>query len=286
MIKLFTDTTANLTKELVEKHNIGLVSLAYTLDGVESACGTGPDFDGKAFYGAMRNGAEAKTSMVSVGEFVDAFEPYVKNGDSIIFFGISSGISGTINSAEIAADELRDRYPSAKIAVIDTIAAGLGEGFQVLGAAELIEKGEPFLKIVKICELRRKNMCQFFTVDDLKYLRKGGRIAAAAAAVGTVLNIKPILIGSDDGHIVSCGKVRGSMKSLIAIADKYSELVLDKTARVGITHADNPAAAEALERLVRERGFDGELIVADFEPVCGSHVGPGSVALFFMGEHK
>ncbi|MGN0628749.1 MAG: DegV family protein [Oscillospiraceae bacterium] len=286
MIKLFTDTTANLTRELVERYDIGLVSLSYTLDGRETACGAGPDFNGREFYEAMRNGAEAKTSMASVSSFVDAFEPYVKNGDSVIFFGISSGISGTVHSAELAAEELTEKYHSAKLAVIDTLAAGLGEGFQVLEAAELIEKGEPFLKIVKRCELRRKNMCQFFTVDDLKYLRKGGRISAATAAVGTVLNIKPILIGSDDGHIVSCGKVRGSMKSLIAIANKYDELVLDKSARVGITHADNPAAAETLENLVRERGFNGEFIVADFEPVCGSHVGPGSVALFFMGEHK
>lgn len=287
MIKLFADTASNLTKEFVDKYNIGMIPLSYTVNGNETDCGTvGVDFDGKAFYDAMRAGAETKTSMVNVSTFVENFEPYIKNGDEVIFFGISSGISGTVNSAELAAEELRDKYPSAKIEVIDTIAAGFGEGMQVLYAAELVEKGEPFLKVVKLCELRRKNVSQFFTVDDLKYLRRGGRISAATAAMGTVLNIKPILRGNEEGHIVSCGKVRGRMKALIAIADKYDELVLDKKDRVIITHADNPEAAVILENLLRERGFDGELIVADYEPVTGSHVGPGAIALFFMGEHK
>ncbi len=287
MIKLFTDTASNLTKDFVDKYNIGIIPLFYSVDGREMDCGSvGVDFDGKAYYDAMRAGAETKTSMVNMSTFVETFEPYIKNEDSVIYFGLSSGISGTINSAEIAAEELRDRYPSAKIAVIDTLGAGFGEGMQVLDAAELIEKGEPFLKIVKLSELRRKNVCQFFTVDDLKYLKRGGRISAATAAIGTVLNIKPILRGSEDGHIVSCGKTRGSMRSLIAIADKYGELAIDKNGRAIITHADNKAAAETLENLIRERGFDGELIVADYEPVTGSHVGPGAIALFFIGEHK
>ncbi len=287
MIKLFSDTASNITKDFVDRYNIGLIPLSYSVNGKEMDCGSvGVDFDGRAFYDAMRAGAETKTSMVNMSTFVETFEPYIKNGDSIIYFGLSSGISGTINSAENAAAELRERYPSAKIAIIDTLGAGFGEGMQVLDAAEMIEKGEPFLKIVKTSELRRKNVSQFFTVEDLKYLKRGGRISAATAAVGTVLNIKPILRGSEDGHIVSCGRARGSQKALVAIADKYAELALDKNGRAIITHADNPAAVETLENLMRERGFDGELIVADYEPVTGSHVGPGAIALFFMGEHK
>lgn len=286
MIKLFTDTTANLTKELVEKYDIGLVALSYALDGVELACGIGTDFDSKRFYEAMRAGAETKTSMVSVGTFVEAFEPYVERGDSLIFFGISSGISGTVHSAKIAAEELREKYPSANIAVIDTLGAAMGEALLVLEAAELIEKGTPFIKVVKLCELRRKNVCHFLTVDDLKYLKRGGRVSAATAAIGTMLNIKPILKGSEDGHIVPCGKARGSLKSLIAIADKYEELVLDKKSVVGITHADNLEAVETLQNLLIARGFEGEFIVEGFEPVLGAHVGPGGIAAFFMGEHK
>ena len=129
-------------------------------------------------------------------------------------------------------------------------------------------------------------MCHFFHVDDLAYLRKGGRISGAAAVVGTVLNIKPILRGDENGKIVLCGKIRGFNKSMEALANKYDELVFDKTADVGIAHADNPEGAQRLEDILRAKGFSGELLKVVYEPVTGSHVGPGTIALFFMGEHK
>ena len=234
----------------------------------------------------MRAGAEVKTSMINVSDFMAAFEQWIAKGDAVIYVGMSGGISGTAHSAKLAAEELLEKYPAAKIAAIDTYAASLGEGFLVIETAKMIERGDPFLKIVKKIELLRKNMCQFFTVDDLAYLRKGGRISGAAAVVGTVLNIKPILRGDENGKIVLCGKIRGFNKSMEALANKYDELVFDKTADVGIAHADNPEGAQRLENILRTKGFSGELLKVVYEPVTGSHVGPGTIALFFMGEHK
>ncbi len=284
MIKLFTDSSSNLPLEVIDKYGIGLITLTYTVDGVETV--TSPDFDGKKYYDAMRNGAVVKTSMINMGTFTEVFEKCVQDGDDVIFIGMAGGISGTTGAAKLAADEICEKYPSAKIAVIDSLAASLGEGFQVIEAAELIEKGEPFIKVVKKVELHKKNMCQFFTVDDLKYLKNTGRVSNMAAAVGTILNIKPILKGSPDGYIIICGKVRGAKKSYDTIVEQYDSLVLDRSEKVGIAHADNPDAVEYIEGRLRELGFTGELMVVPYEPIIGSHVGPGALAMFFYGEHK
>lgn len=286
MIKLFTDTSANLPVSITKEYDIEVVPFSYTVNGKEVPYSADTDFNGRAFYESMRAGAEVKTSMINVSDFIAAFEPWIAKGDAVIYVGMSGGISGTANSAKLAAEELLEKYPAAKIAAIDTYAASLGEGFLVIETAKMIERGDPFLKIVKKIELLRKNMCQFFTVDDLAYLRKGGRISGAAAVVGTVLNIKPILRGDENGKIVLCGKIRGFNKSMEALANKYDELVFDKTADVGIAHADNPEGAQRLEDILRTKGFSGELLKVVYEPVTGSHVGPGTIALFFMGEHK
>lgn len=286
MIKLFTDTSANLPVSIIREYGIEVVPFSYTVNGKEVPYSAETDFNGKAFYEAMRAGAEVKTSMINVSDFIAAFEQWIAKGDAVIYVGMSGGISGTAHSAKLAAEELLEKYPAAKIAAIDTYAASLGEGFLVIETAKMIERGDPFLKIVKKIELLRKNMCQFFTVDDLAYLRKGGRISGAAAVVGTVLNIKPILRGDENGKIVLCGKIRGFNRSMEALANKYDELVFDKTADVGIAHADNPEGAQRLEDILRAKGFSGELLKVVYEPVTGSHVGPGTIALFFMGEHK
>ena len=286
MIKLFTDTSANLPVSIIREYGIEVVPFSYTVNGKEVPYSAETDFNGKAFYEAMRAGAEVKTSMINVSDFMAAFEQWIAKGDAVIYVGMSGGISGTAHSAKLAAEELLEKYPAAKIAAIDTYAASLGEGFLVIETAKMIERGDPFLKIVKKIELLRKNMCQFFTVDDLAYLRKGGRISGAAAVVGTILNIKPILRGDENGKIVLCGKIRGFNKSMEALANKYDELVFDKTADVGIAHADNPEGAQRLEGILRAKGFSGELLKVVYEPVTGSHVGPGTIALFFMGEHK
>ena len=286
MIRLFTDTSANLPSELIRQYNISIVPFSYTVDGKEALYDENTDFDGKAFYSAMRNGAAVKTSMINTDAFLSSFEPAAAAGDDVLYVGMSGGISGAANSAALAVRELKEKYPVVNLAAIDTYAASLGEGLMVLKAAELIEAGQPFSDIEQFILQSRKHMCQFFTVDDLAYLKRGGRISGAVALIGSMLNIKPILKGDETGHIVMCDKVRGSKKALNALADIYAKLAFDKDIRIGIAHADNEDGAEYLLSLLREKGFGGKCINVCYEPVTGSHVGPGTVAFFFYGMHK
>ena len=283
MIRIYTDTSANLTPELIEKYALGVIPFSYTVDGVEQ---DGADFEGKAYYDAMRAGAVVKTSMINVSEFSASFRKELAAGNDVIYVGMSGGISGSANAARIAVEELRAEFPERRIEAIDTYAASLGEGIQAINAAKLLAAGVGFDGIVERILAERRNMCQYFTVDDLEYLKRGGRIGLITTVVGTVLKIKPILMGDEKGRIVLCGKVRGRRQSLLALADRYSELVQDRDDDIGIAHADDEEGVEVLLAELRKRGFKGECITVCYEPVTGAHVGPGTVALFFSGIHK
>lgn len=286
MIKLFTDTSANLPLQLIRKYNIQVVPFAYTVDGVSVDYSAETDFDGAAFYNAMRAGADVKTCLINMGKFTSAFEPELEAGNDIIYIGMSGGISSTASVAAITVGEMRERYPQRKILAFDTYAASLGEGLMVLKAAEMIQQGQDFEAISDMLLALRPNMCQYFTVDDLKYLRKGGRISGAAAVIGSVLHIKPILQGDETGHIILCGKVRGRKNALNHLAEKYDELCADKSGRIGIAHADDEAGTAYLIEKLKEKGLTGECLTVCYEPVTGAHVGPGTIALFYPGIHK
>ena len=308
MLQLFTDTSANLPVALTKQHHITVVPFSYTVDGKETDYPDDADFDGAAFYGAMRRGAVVKTSMVNPDLMATYFERALSQGDDVLYVGMSGGISGTAQAAVIAAGELTEKYPARKIVTIDTYAASLGEltekyparkivtidtyaaslgeGLQALEAARMIEEGKSLDEIKAHLLARRPHMCQFFTVDDLAYLKRGGRISSATALIGTVLSIKPILRGDETGHIVSCGKVRGMKRAYQELANYYDGRALDKSEMLGIAHADNEEGAQALIALLRDKGFTGECLNVVYEPVTGAHVGPGTVALFFYGKEK
>ena len=234
----------------------------------------------------MRGGADIKTSMINPDVISAAFRKCLENGDDVLYIGMSGGISGTAHGASLAAEELREEFPERSISAIDTYAASLGEGLMVIRAAEMLNNGISF-KDIEACILNeRDTMCQYFTVDDLKYLKKGGRISGSAAMIGTLLNIKPILKGDETGHIISCGKARGKKAALQTLADKYAALAFDKKALIGIAHADAPEDAELLLGMLKKQGFKGQVLTVCYEPVTGSHVGPGTVALFFPGIEK
>ena len=286
MTKLYTDTSANLPLALLREYDIAVIPFSYTVNGVAEDYNEEMDFDGKAFYDAMRRGAEVKTSMVNPATAAAFFERALAQGDDVLYVGMSGGISGTAQAAVIAAGELTEKYPARKIVTIDTYAASLGEGLQVLEAARMIEEGKSLDEIKAHLLSRRPHMCQFFTVDDLAYLKRGGRISSATALIGTVLSIKPILCGDETGHIVSCGKVRGMKRAYQELANYYDGRALDKSEMLGIAHADNEEGAQALIALLRDKGFTGECLNVVYEPVTGAHVGPGTVALFFYGKEK
>ena len=286
MLRLFTDTSANLPVAMLKRRHITVIPFSYTVDGKETDYPEDADFDGAAFYNAMRGGAVVKTSMVNPETAERYFDEAVRAGDDVLYVGMSGGISGTAQAAAMAAASLKERYPERELVTIDTYAASLGEGLQVLEAADMAEAGKTIGEIKEHLLKRRPHMCQFFTVDDLAYLKRGGRISSATALIGTVLSIKPILRGDETGHIVSCGKVRGMKRAYAELANYFDTRALDKSERLGVAHADNEEGAAALIALLRDKGFTGECLNVCYEPVTGAHVGPGTVALFFYGTEK
>lgn len=284
MTQLFTDTSANLPVEIIDEYGIEVVPFSYTIDGVEYI--PEREFDGKAFYAAMRAGSEVKTSMVNAGTFIERFKTALDAGKDVLYIGMSGGISGTANAALMAKQELDEEYPDRKIIVIDTLAASLGEGLFVIKAAEQLRDGVALDAIEEDIRVQVPSMCQSFTVDDLKYLKKTGRVSGAAAIIGNVLSIHPILIGDYEGKIVVKSKVRGMKRTLDALAERYAELALSKTETIGIAHADNEEGKAYLVQRLRDKGLTGKCLSVCYEPVTGSHVGPGTVALFFFGTDR
>ncbi|MCD7847971.1 MAG: DegV family protein [Oscillospiraceae bacterium] len=286
MIRLFTDTSANLSPAILREHNIELVHFHYSINDEVIEYNTIEGFDGKSFYKAMREGADIKTSMVNIVDYMKAFEPALQNGDDVLYVGMAGGISGAIASAKIAASELQESYPERSIIIFDSYAASLGEGMHVLDAAELIEKGERIDVVVNELYHRREHLCQYFTVDDMKYLKKGGRVSGAVSFAGSLLNVKPILMGDNTGHIVFNGVARGEKRAIATLADKYQKLCSDMSLDISIAHADNEEGAMALLEQLKAIGFIGNAMIEQYEPVTGGHAGPGTIALFFRGIHK
>lgn len=286
MIRLFTDTSANLSPAVLKEHNVEIVHFHYSINDEVIEYNTLEGFDGKSFYKAMREGADIKTSMVNIVDYMKAFEPALQNGDDVLYVGMAGGISGAIASAKIAASELQESYPERSIVVFDSYAASLDEGMHVLDAAELIEKGERIDVVVNELYNRREKLCQYFTVDDMKYLKKGGRVSGAVSFAGSLLNVKPILMGDNTGHIVFNGVARGEKRAIATLVDKYQKLCSDMSLDISIAHADNEAGAMNLLDQLKAIGFTGNAMIEQYEPVTGGHAGPGTIALFFRGIHK
>ena len=283
MFQIMTDTSANLPSELVREKGISVIPFPYFVNGARHTCLDTEGFDSETFYGAMREGAEVTTSQINPQNYVDAMRPVLERGEDVLFVGMSSGISGAYHSAELAADELQAEFPDRRIRLVDTLGASLGEGLLVLRAAAEKALGRSLEDVQKgLLELRHR-MCNIFTVDDLKYLRKGGRLSNLSFIVGTILQIKPLLKGNEEGKIVAFAKLRGRKKALEELAKRYDEYVVDAGEQmIGIAHADCPEDAAKLAELLRRNHPPKEIFTVGYEPVTGSHVGPGTLALFFQ----
>ena len=282
MVHIITDNAANLPQALREQYGIEELCLTYTVDGVPAD--TSVEFDGRGFYDALRRGASVQTSMVTPDAAQKCMEPYLINGEDVLYVGLSSGVSGTCWGVGLVARELAEKYPERKIRVLDTRGASLGEGLIVLAAAKLAAEGRAIEEIAGRCEELCGKMRQHFMVDDLKFLRKGGRISGSAALAGTLLQIKPILQGDPEGKIVVLSKERGRKKAMDTLIRLYEEMVEDKSAPVGISHAAAPAEALHLATVLRQAGCTGEILSVCHEPVTGAHVGPGMLALYFYSQ--
>lgn len=282
MFQIMTDTSANLPSELAKRNDLTVIPFYFFVNGARHTCLDTEGFDGKTFYGAMREGAEVTTSQINPQNYIDVMRPVLQKGLDILFVGMSSGISGAYHSAELAAEELRAEFPERKICLVDTIGASLGEGLLVLRAVRDKLAGLSLDAIYeKLMDLRHR-LCNIFTVDDLKYLRKGGRLSNLSFIVGTILQIKPLLKGNEEGRIVAFAKLRGRKKALEELAKRYDEYVVNAEEQtIGIAHADCPEDAAYLIELLRRNHPPKEILTVGYEPVTGSHVGPGTLALFF-----
>lgn len=282
MVRIMTDNAANLPKALLEQYGIGELCLTYTVDGVPADLSA--EFDGRAFYEAMRRGAVVQTSMVTPEAARQGMEPHLANGDDVLFVSLSGGVSGTYWGVGLVAGELAEQYPERKIHVLDSRGASLGEGLIALEAAKLAAEGRVIEEIIVRCEELCGKMRQHFMVDDLKFLRRGGRISGGAALAGTLLQIKPILQGDEEGKIVVLTKVRGKKAGIEELVRLYDQMVEDKSAPVGISHAGSPADALHVATRLRQLGCTGEILTVCHEPVTGAHVGPGMLAVYFFSE--
>lgn len=279
-----TDTSANLPTKRLKELNIQVLPFTYHYNGESYNCLDTDAFDGDDFYDRIRGGLEVTTSQITPMHYIDLFRPMLEAGQDIMFISMSSGISGSYNSGCMAADELREDFPERKIVLIDTRAASLGEGIVALKAAEYRDAGMDIEEAAGLLRDMSARVCQIFTVDDLMHLRRGGRLSNLSAIVGTVLNIKPLLKGNDLGQIVAFAKLRGRKKSIEAIAERYDKLVFEPEKNiVGIAQAGCRADGDYLEALLRRNNPPMEILNVEYEPVTGAHVGPGALALFFVG---
>lgn len=283
---VFADGTANLPGTLLK--GITLLPSEYTIDGVPSVySGDIEHFDVHSYYESLRGGVVVKTSLLNSALFMTHFEPLLKDGTDIVYVAMSSGISGTYNAARTAAQQLMEEYPERFVHIVDSHGCGFGNGMLAIKAAELSRENIPVREAAQILDDMVPHCCQYFTVDDLNFLKRTGRVSGATALIGTTLNIKPILYGDHTGHIVSCAKCRGRKKSIQLLADKYHEKHMNlANPTVFISHGDCLADAERLKELILAETPDANVVVCPHEPFSGAHVGPGMLGLFFLGKER
>ena len=283
---IVTDSTANLTAKQLEENNVIAIPFSYFLKEQEYNCRDLDSFDDKQYYDAIRSGAKVTTSQINPQRYIDSMQPLLEAGEDILFIGISSGISGAYASAEMARKQLLEEFPERRIELIDSLCAGLGEGLLVLKAAKCRLNGMELQETAQRLLSVRERIYQVFIVDDLMHLRRTGRLSNMSAIVGSVLGIKPLLKGNENGKIVAFEKIRGRKKAIKAMAEKYFSLAQNPTHQtIGISHADCEEDAEYLASLLLEKLAPKEIILAKHEPATGSHIGPGALALFFEGDN-
>ena len=285
MFRIVTDTSSNLPTAYLQAENITVIPFTFHTESGEQSCMDTASFDAKAFYTAMRNGEKVTTSQIPPQRFVDNIRPMLENGEDVLFVSMSSGISGSYASSKIAANQLAEEFPERTILTVDTYSASLAEGIVVMRAVECRKEGLSIDETYQILRALRHRIAQIFTVGDLRYLKRTGRLSNLEAAVGTVLQIKPLLKGDPQGKIVCFAKVRGRQRAIEEMAKRYEELVVSpETQTVCISHADCEADAQILASMLRRSKPPKDILIVDYEPVTGSHVGPGALALFFVSD--
>lgn len=285
---IFVDGSSNLPGRLLRELEIEILPCTYSMDGVPSTYdGSLDSFDAHSYYEMLRQGGRVQTSLLNTQLFLDSFRPVLERGEDAVYFSMSSGISGTCQAARMAAQELLEEFPERTVRVVDSLGSGFGTGLMACKAADLRAAGKTAAETADIMDADAQNTLQFFTVDDLNFLKRTGRVSGATAMIGTVLNIKPVLWGDPTGHITARSKHRGRKKAMASIVEEYRSRVEDaENQRVAISHGDCPEDAQALADMICAVAKPKELIIAPHEPFTGAHVGPGMLALFFHGKKR
>ena len=282
---IFTDTGCDLPRQQLDELAIERIELTlHTAAGVRVPLA---GLDIPDFYQKMRDGAVYQTAAANLGDYLDAFEPFLRRGQDILYLCFSSGLSNTVNTARMAAVELEAQYPGRRVSVVDSRCASVGFGLFVLLAARKRDTGASLAETEAYLYEIVPRLCHWFTVDSLVFLRRGGRISAAKAIIGEALNLKPVLHMDDDGHLISRMKVRGRRQAVQALADKYAALAADpENGEYLIGHGDCLEDARQLEALIAGQFRHPAALIADIGPVIGAHSGPGTLALFFLGRQR
>lgn len=282
-----TDTTSDLPQDYLNQHKIGLLPLYYSFNG--TVYGDKLVLDPKEFYAKMRGGAMPTTMAVNPENAREVFTRLLKDGYDILHIAFSSALSGSCSVAATVARELCDEYPDSKIVVIDSLCASLGEGLLLHKAVQLKDSGKSIHETADWLEKNKLHLCHMFTVDDLHHLHRGGRVSKATAIIGTLINVKPVLHVDNEGRLIPLNNVRGRKKALISLVDQMEARIKDypeKNDIVFISHGDCIEDAEFVADQIRERFGIQNFLINYVSPTIGSHSGPGTVALFFLGKER
>ena len=283
---IFTDSCCDIKPELLQQWGVPYANMTFSFDGEDKEY-IGTDISNHDFYDRMRQGAHARTAAINADTFARAFTPILEEGKDILYVAFSSGLSTTVNSAHMAADDLKESYPDRKIVIVDTLAASAGGGLMVYMAIAKKNQGATIEENAAYMESLVPQHCIWFTVDDLEYLKRGGRVSPLVAFAGGVLGIKPILQMDEEGHLVKVSTARGRKKAIEALAEKYAELSYEeKNTPIFISHAEAENDAKQLADILKQRHGVEVTLITEIGPVIGSHAGPGTIALFFIGKHR
>jgi DegV family protein with EDD domain len=284
---LLIDSCTDLPGEYIKKNNIRYLSLTCSLDGKEYRDDFGETLGYKDFYAKVRSGKMPTTSTLNVQRFYEEFKLHVSQGNAVIYIGFSSALSGCISSANVARQQILEEYHESDISIIDSKSASLGYGMICYYAHEMLASGASKDEVVKWVEDNKLRMNHWFTVEDLFHLKRGGRVSATAAVVGTLLDVKPVLNVDDEGRLIPVTKVKGRKKSLHMLADKLQECIVNPEDQViAISHGDCIEDVDFLVKLIKEKVTVKDIIINNIGPVIGTHSGPGTVALFFLADKR
>ena len=285
---ILTDSCADLSASMVEQLDVKVLPLSYEMDGkIVYNYPDNREMDPHEFYELLRTGKTAVTSAVNVAQFSEEMETYLREGADVLVLAFSSGLSTTYNSAVIAADDLREKYPERKVLVVDTLCASMGQGLLVYLAAGERAKGKTIEQVRDWAEANKMSIAHQVTVNDLFHLKRGGRISATTAVMGSMLSIKPMIHVDDEGHLINIGKSRGRAASLKALVDTMEKAAIDPAGQtVFISHGDCLEDAQTVADMIRERMGVENFVINHIGPVIGAHAGPGTVALFYLAMER